>query len=115
MGDKEKFGKESYHDIQESKRNLFLYYSLQTEHKDKLISIYSKGIGDKTEEEIKFVLEIFKTVHEKVIKDRDDYLETCLDRLDTKIEEAENSDQKDLIQLFNFLRELIIYLCTREK
>ena len=118
LGESEKFGKQSFWDIQESKRNLFLYYALQTEHKDKLIEIYKKAVGKKTEEDIKFVVDIFKTPHvkDKVIEDRDNFLETCLNRLDSKIEEVEkDKDQMQLINLYNFMRELIIYLCTREK
>lgn len=116
LGEIEKFGKQSFWDIQESKRNLFLYYSLKTEHKDKLIEIYSKNVGDKTQEDMSFVIEIFRTIKEKVIADRDNYLEKCLDRLDTKIEDVEKENDKiELVKLYNFLRELIIFICTREK
>lgn len=116
LGETSKFGKQSFWDIQESKRNLFLYYSLQTENAEKLKEIYSKPVGDKTEEDVQFVLEVFKTVKDKIIADRDDFLESCLSRLDKKID-AVKKDKPDqqLVNLYEFLRELIIYLCTREK
>jgi len=113
LGESEKFGKQSFWDIQESKRNLFLYYSLKTEHKEKLIEIYKKSVGKKTVEDIKYVVDVFKTVKDNVVEDRDRFLESCLDRLEIKISEAEK-DQK-LINLYDFMRELIIYLCTRDK
>ncbi len=116
LGETTKFGKQSFWDIQESKRNLFLYYSLQTEHASKLKEIYSKPVGDKTEEDVMFVLDIFKSVKDKIIADRDNYLESCLNRLDAKIEKLDtNESTQNLHQLYEFLRELIIYLCTREK
>ena len=116
IGESQKCGKQSFWDIQESKRNLFLYYSLQTEHRDHLIEIYKKPVGEKTEKDIKFVVEVFKTVKNKVIEDRDILLEKCLDELDQKIEQAEDRENKiELVNLYNFIRELIIYLCTREK
>ena len=115
LGETQKFGKQSFWDIQESKRNLFLFYSLQTEHADKLKEIYSKPVGEKTEEDIRFVLSVFKTVKEKIIADRDSFLESCLKRLDMKIENPPDFEHKNLKELYEFLRELIIYLCTREK
>ena len=116
LGETAKFGKQSFWDIQESKRNLFLYYALQTSHSERLKEIYSKPVGDKTEEDVMFVLDIFKTVKEKIIAERDKFLESCLDRLDEKIEKVPKSDSSDqLVKLYEFLRELIIYLCTREK
>jgi geranylgeranyl pyrophosphate synthase len=115
VGESKKFGKQSFWDIQESKRNLFLYYSLQTEHKEKLIEIYKKPVGKKSEEDIKFVVDVFKQVKDNVIADRDLFLETCLNRLENKIENAEKSEDSKLVDLYNFIRELIIYLCTREK
>jgi geranylgeranyl diphosphate synthase type II len=116
LGETAKFGKQSYWDIQESKRNLFLYYSLKTEHNEKIKAIYSKPVGEKTEEDILFILEIFKTVKSNILEDRDRFLESCLDRLDKKIDEMNGKDSSEqLIKLYEFLRELIIYLCTREK
>ena len=116
LGDEEQFGKESYWDIQESKRNLFLYYALQGENKEHIQEIYTKNVGEKTKEDIKFVLEAFKDVQSQVIQDRDTYLENCLKQLNQKIEEAQRSPEtKDLEKLYEFLKELIIYICTREK
>lgn len=116
LGETAKFGKQSFWDIQESKRNLFLFYSLQSGHADKLKEIYSKPVGEKTEEDIKYVLDVFRTVKDKIIADRDNYLESCLDRLDKKIDDlGPDESNQNLKQLYDFLRELIIYLCTREK
>ncbi len=116
LGETSKFGKQSFWDIQESKRNLFLFYSLQTEHADKLKEIYSKPVGEKTEEDVQFVLDIFQSVKDHIIADRDNFLESCLERLDKKIENLKsNKHPENLKDLYEFLRELIIYLCTREK
>ncbi|MFW9928236.1 MAG: polyprenyl synthetase family protein [Candidatus Thorarchaeota archaeon] len=105
------FGKIHNWDIQESKRNLFLYYSLKKGNKEKLIEIYSKPVGKKTDEDIKFVMNEFKKVQDDVIALRDKYLEECLDKLD----ELNEKSSDDVKQLYDFLRDLIIYICTREK
>ena len=115
LGETAKFGKQSFWDIQESKRNLFLYYSLQTVHAEKLKEIYSKPVGEKTEDDVLFVLDVFRTVKDKILEDRDRFLENCLERLDEKIENLDHNSHEDLKTLYEFLRELIIYLCTREK
>lgn len=115
LGETTKFGKQSFWDIQESKRNLFLYYSLKTVHAEKLKEIYSKPVGEKTEDDILFVLDVFRTVKDKILEDRDRFLENCLERLDNKIEKLDHTSSVDLKTLYEFLRELIIYLCTREK
>ena len=60
---------------------LFLFFALQKGDKDRLIKIFSKPVGEKTEEDIKFVLEEFIKVKDEVITLRDKYLEECLDSL----------------------------------
>ena len=116
LGETSKFGKQSFWDIQESKRNLFFYYALQTSNTDRLKEIYSKEVGEKSDEDISFVLEIFKSVKSQVLDDRDRYLESCLNRLDDKIQQKENEqNSEDIVKLYNFIRDLIIYICTRER
>jgi geranylgeranyl diphosphate synthase type II len=110
-GDEIKFGKVHNWDIQESKRNLFLYYALQKGRKEELIKIYSKPVGEKTDDDIKLVHEEFQKVEEDVIALRDKYLEECLDSLENLMEDSPENVKK----LYDFLRELIIYICTREK
>ncbi|MHA1991513.1 MAG: polyprenyl synthetase family protein [Candidatus Hodarchaeales archaeon] len=110
-GDEIKFGKVHNWDIQESKRNLFLFYALQKGRKSELIEIYSKPVGEKTDEDIKLVLEEFQKVKEDVIALRDKYLEECIDSLEQLMEKSPENVKK----LYDFLRELIIYICTREK
>ncbi|OLS23217.1 MAG: Geranylgeranyl diphosphate synthase [Candidatus Heimdallarchaeota archaeon LC_3] len=110
-GDEIKFGKQHNWDIQESKRNLFLYFALQKGDKDALREIFSKPVGEKTDEDIKIVHQEFVKVKEDVLALRDKYLEECLDALDSLVEKS----PEDVKNLYNFLRELIIYICTREK
>ncbi len=116
IGDQETFGKQSYWDIQESKRNLFLLFALQDEHADRLKKIYNKPVGEKSKEDIKFVLTAFEKHIDKVLEVRDKYFESCIEGLDQKIEQAEsNPEQQYLVKLYEFLKELIIYICTRDK
>lgn len=110
-GDQIKFGKVHNWDIQESKRNLFLYYALQKGKKDELIRIYSKPVGEKSDEDIKLVHAEFQKVKDDVVALRDKYLEECLDALEALMENSPENIKK----LYDFLRELIIYICTREK
>lgn len=112
LGSSENFGKESYWDIQESKRNLFLYYALQSQHKDKIKEIYSKDVGKKTQEDVEFVVSVFREVKEEVIQERDRFLEKSIDSLEALTEELE--DPKD-VELLKFLEELILYLGSRQK
>ncbi|MHA1166767.1 MAG: polyprenyl synthetase family protein [Candidatus Hodarchaeales archaeon] len=113
IGKKEKFGKESYWDIQESKRNLFLLYSLQEEDGEKIKDIYLKEIGKKTQEEIEFVLKTFRkpAVLNRVIDLRDNYLNSCIKELDHLISTGNDRDEL----FFEYLKDLILYLCTRDK
>lgn len=112
LGSTESFGKESYWDIQESKRNLFLFYALKTEHKEKIMEIYSKAVGKKTTEEVEFIVSVFRDVKDAVIEQRDRFLEISVNSLESLREELENP--KD-IELLKFLEELILYLGSRQK
>lgn len=113
IGQKEKFGKESYWDIQESKRNLFLHYSLQEEDGEKIKDIYLKEIGKKSQEEIEFVLTTFQkpVILNRVIDLRDNFLNSCIKQLDEFINSGKNNDEP----FFEYLKDLILYLCTRDK
>lgn len=117
LGESEKFGKQSFWDIQESKRNLFLFFALQKgENGDKIKDIYNKPVGDKTEEDIRFVLQVFEEVKDQVIEVRDTYFESCLDRLEEVMEDVKGDPEREhLYPFYEFLNNLIVYICTREK
>lgn len=113
VGEKIKFGKESYWDIQESKRNHALFFALQEPEGKKIREIYEKPTGEKTSKDIEFVLEVFRraTVLGRMIKMRDDYLDSCLSGLEELMEGADEIDY----DFFDYLRDLIIYLVRRDK
>ncbi|MHA2296143.1 MAG: polyprenyl synthetase family protein [Candidatus Hodarchaeales archaeon] len=113
IGEQEKFGKEAYWDIQESKRNMFLHYALQEPEYDMIMEIYGKPIGEKTKEDIEFVLDVFRrqTVLGRVLKLRDEYLDSCIAGLDKLMAESNDTDYP----FFDYLKDLILYLCTRDK
>ncbi len=113
VGDPEVFGKEHSWDIQESKRNLFLYFALKKKgHAEELKRIYSIPVGKKTKKDVEYVHSVFNEVVNDVIKIREEHLQKAL----TALEELEQSapDEKAR-QLYEFLRELTIFLCRREK
>ena len=112
LGSSEEFGKESYWDIQESKRNLFLYYALKTDHKEEIKRIYSKDVGVKTKEELEFVVDAFEEVKDKVIAKRDEFLQKSLSSLAEVKETLDNPKDRKLLE---FLEELIIFLAVRQK
>ena len=50
------------------------------------------------------------------MQDPDSYLEHCLEQLDQKIDKAQQSlDTKDLENFYTFLKDLITYICSRDK
>jgi geranylgeranyl diphosphate synthase type II len=113
-GNQETFGKVPYWDIQESKRNLFLYFAMRTENALKLKQIYNKPVGEKTEEDIKQILEIFRSVNDEVQQIRDKYLENSLNEL-TAIQNELDEDDTAAEELFDFLMILVKFLVEREK
>ena len=113
IGDPEVFGKEHSWDIQESKRNLFLYFALRRkEHVDELKRIYSIPVGEKTKKDVEFVHSVFNEVVDDVIKVREEHLERALKALEELEQAAADERARDL---FEFLKELTIFLCRREK
>lgn len=114
LGNPEHFGKVQYWDIQESKRNLFLYFSLQTDRAPKVKEIYNKPIGEKTEEEIKFILSIFNEIANKVEDVRNQYFDNALQELKAIQDEIENDDPEGS-DLIDFLIILVQYLVERKK
>ncbi len=113
LGNPEKFGKVRYWDIQESKRNIFLYYALKTKYAPKIKEIYSKPVGQKTEDDIEFVLESFRSIQDEVRKIRDKNHNIALQALQTLQSELEDDIQGE--ELFEFLRVLVKVLVEREK
>lgn len=111
QGEEEVFGKIHNWDVQESKRNLYLYFALQKNHREELVRIYSLPVGKKTDKDVRFVVSEFQKVKEDIINLRDQYLEKCLDELDELIEKS----SEELSNFYDFLKSLIIYICTREK
>lgn len=114
QGDQKQFGKVAYWDIQESKRNLFLYFGLQTEHAERVKEIYNKPVGEKTEVEVREILEIFRSVNHQVQKVRNENLEFSLREL-ADIQDILDEDDTAAQELFDFLRILVRILVEREK
>ncbi|MFX0064771.1 MAG: polyprenyl synthetase family protein [Candidatus Hermodarchaeota archaeon] len=117
LGESEVFGKKSLWDIQESKRNLFLAYALekQNEETKRLIEIYSKPVGAKTEEEVQFVANLFRRDDgiNRAIQERERQLQLALDSLENVRKEME--DDVNVERLCEFLREFAIYMVRRDK
>jgi len=114
LGNPEDFGKVPYWDIQESKRNLFLYFALQTENTSQIKKIYNKPVGEKTEEDIKFVIETFRSINQKVREVRDEYAQFCIKEL-KEIQKELNDKDTQAFELFEFLKILVKFLAEREK
>ncbi|MFX0125762.1 MAG: polyprenyl synthetase family protein [Candidatus Hodarchaeota archaeon] len=114
LGNPEEFGKVPYWDIQESKRNLFLYFALQSEYASQVKKIYNKPVGEKTDQEIRFVIEAFRSVNHKVREVRDEYAQFCIQELEDIQAELRTEDTK-VIDLFEFLKVLVKFLAEREK
>ncbi|MHA1214459.1 MAG: polyprenyl synthetase family protein [Candidatus Hodarchaeales archaeon] len=114
LGNPEKFGKVQYWDIQESKRNLFLYFALKTDHAPKIKEIYRKEIGEKTEKDIEYILEVFRSVNDEVRKVRDQYAKFALDELE-EIQDGLDEEDENADALLDFLTILVKYLVEREK
>lgn len=114
LGNPEEFGKVPYWDIQESKRNLFLHFALQTEYASQIKKIYNKPVGEKTEEDIKFIIEAFRSVNQKVREVRDEYAQFCIQELED-IQNELNGEDIRASELFEFLKILVKFLAEREK
>jgi geranylgeranyl diphosphate synthase type II len=114
LGNPEEFGKVPYWDIQESKRNLFLFFALQTEYASQIQKIYNKPVGKKTEEDIKFIIEAFRSVNHKVRDVRDEYAKFCIQELEDIQKELSSEDMR-AFELFQFLKILVKFLAEREK
>ncbi len=114
LGNPEEFGKVPYWDIQESKRNLFLYFALQTEYASQIKEIYNKPVGEKSDKDIKFIIEAFRSVNQNVREVRDEYAHFCIQELEEIQNELTNRDTRT-IELFEFLKILVKFLAEREK
>ncbi|MHA2203738.1 MAG: polyprenyl synthetase family protein, partial [Candidatus Hodarchaeales archaeon] len=114
LGNPEEFGKVPYWDIQESKRNLFLYFALQTEYASQIKEIYNKPVGEKTDKDIEFIIEAYRSVNQKVREVRDEYAQFCIQELEEIQNELTNEDTRT-IELFEFLKILVKFLAEREK
>ena len=114
LGNPETFGKVQYWDIQESKRNLFLYFALQTNMADKIKEIYNKPVGQKTKEDIQLILDVFRSVNTQVREVREHYSKLAITELSAIQDELDNKDE-NATALFDFLILLVKYLVEREK
>ncbi|NHJ02011.1 MAG: polyprenyl synthetase family protein [Candidatus Heimdallarchaeota archaeon] len=114
QGDPEQFGKVQYWDIQESKRNLFLYFALQTEHAEKIKAIYNKSVGEKSKEDIKYVLQVFHSCTEQVKEVRNKYYNAAINGLD-EVQNEISPDDTEADDLIEFLKILVRFLIEREK
>ncbi len=108
------WGKKSLWDIQESKRNLFLAFALKKEDqtRQRLIEIYSKPVGEKTEEELKEVVKIFYSVMPEVEEERDHQLKLALEELDKLRENLKDHPKID--ELCDFFESFAALLTMRE-
>lgn len=114
LGNPEEFGKIQYWDIQESKRNLFLYFSLQTENASKIKEIFNKEVGQKSKDDIEITLEIFRSIQDKVKNIRDKYAKTAIDGLKS-IQQSIDERDYQAEELIDFLLLLTKFLIEREK
>jgi geranylgeranyl diphosphate synthase type II len=114
LGNPEEFGKIQYWDIQESKRNLFLYFSLQTEDAAKIKEIFNKEIGQKTKEDIEATLKIFRSIQDKVKNVRDQYAKIAIEGLKS-IQQSIDENDYQAEELIDFLLILTKFLIEREK
>ncbi|MFX0085967.1 MAG: polyprenyl synthetase family protein [Candidatus Hodarchaeota archaeon] len=114
LGNPDQFGKVQYWDIQESKRNLFLYFALQTDDAPKVRKIFNKPVGEKTKNEIKTVLEIFNKIAGKVEEVRDKYFKQAIQGLNEVKDVIDEKDQKGN-DLIDFLTILVKFLVERKK
>ncbi len=112
IGKEEEFGKKHFWDIQESKRSLFLAYALQTDHRPTLERIFNVKIGEKTEEDVRSVVEAFHDVLDDVKAVKQRYLKEAIEGIRTEQERAENSDVRELCDYITILSH---YLCSRTK
>ncbi|MFX0116579.1 MAG: polyprenyl synthetase family protein, partial [Candidatus Hodarchaeota archaeon] len=97
------WGKKHLWDIQESKRNLFLAYALQLPDPDRkrLIEIYSKPVGKKTEQDLKEVVTLFAKVMPQVEAERNRQIDIAIKELDLVRENLKNHSKiKELCDFF---------------
>ncbi|MHA1212693.1 MAG: polyprenyl synthetase family protein [Candidatus Heimdallarchaeota archaeon] len=114
LGNPEEFGKMQYWDIQESKRNLFLYFALKTDFAPRIKEIYNKGIGEKDQDDIKTVLESFRSIQDQVKEIRNQYSKLAIDGLMELQSEVDKEDYQ-AEELMDFLLILTKYLIERKK
>jgi len=106
------FGKQNYWDIQESKPNLFLHYTLQTDHRSKIMEIYSKPVGEKSDDDMKFVIDLFCGVLDKVIDIKNGFMNTALEELNIV---TENVTDPTELRFLKMLKAIVIALGNRTK
>ncbi|MHA2270886.1 MAG: polyprenyl synthetase family protein [Candidatus Hodarchaeales archaeon] len=108
------WGKKQLWDIQESKRNLFLAHGLQLPDPDgqRLIEIYSKPVGKKTEDDLKEVVSIFAKVMPQIEEERDQQIATAIAELDKVRERLK--DHPRIEELCDFFEAFAALLTFRE-
>jgi geranylgeranyl diphosphate synthase type II len=114
LGNPEQFGKVQFWDIQESKRNLFLHFALQTEDSSKVKEIFNKPVGEKSEKDIKFILKVFNQIADKVADVRNTFFKSAIQELNSIQEELDSNDPEGN-DLIDFLIILVQYLVERKK
>lgn len=112
FGTPEKFGKTPFWDIQESKRNLFLLYALMSPHRDRIREIYAKPLGEKSSQDIRFVLEVFQEVAPSINQLRDEYLQRALTMLQNLRNEGSDPNE---VSLYEFLLRMIHFFVRRDQ
>lgn len=108
------WGKKQLWDIQESKRNLFLAYGLQLPDPDRqrLIEIYAKPVGKKSDEDLKEVVNIFAKVMPQIEEERDQQIEIAIGELDKVRERLK--DHPRIEALCDFFEAFAALLTFRE-
>ena len=112
FGAPKKFGKEPFWDIQESKRNLFLLFALQSPHRVRIREIYAKPLGEKSPQDIRFVLEVFNEITPSIHRLRDAYLLKASTALRELGSEGPGANEA---ALYEFLLKMIHLFVHREQ
>jgi aspartate/methionine/tyrosine aminotransferase len=87
---------------------------LKTDFAPRIKEIYNKSIGEKDQDDIKTILEAFRSIQDQVKEVRDQYYKRAIDGL---MELQSEVDDKDYLaeELIDFLLILTKYLIERKK
>jgi geranylgeranyl pyrophosphate synthase len=112
FGTTEKFGKAPFWDIQESKRNLFLLFALSSPHRDRIREIYAKPLGEKSSQDICFVLEVYEEIVQSILQLRDNYLNGAVAMLQNLRNQGTDPNE---VAVCEFLIKMIRFFVRRDQ